>query len=295
MEHRSVWLSIGFYSYPLIGFGKTQMAHYIYINIADLPIKIYCPDNIFLAKIKSIFLNFIDKKETVPSFEFRFEIINKFKEINHLSKNRDSEVIDLKIEFEDKIAFLQLDPSTKVSHCYIPQEAYDSILDSIFELLISFVLVLNKGINLHATSIIKDNKGYVFFGPSGAGKSTIANSALPFALHDERTIIRLVNNKFRVYNSPFKYRINKKVMNKSAEIASVFHIIKSRNNKIKKEPISKMIRAFEKQVIFLKMIDNLGKKDMLQKNIHKLFKNKSNYSLYFRKKCDFWSIINEIE
>ncbi len=58
---------------------------------------------------------------------------------------------------------------------------------------------------LHASGIVMDGRGYVFFGPSGAGKTTVAKLAAGHGqlLTDENVVLRLRDGGVELCSTPF--------------------------------------------------------------------------------------------
>ena len=75
------------------------------------------------------------------------------------------------------------------------------------ELLMINYLSWAKGIILHACSIERRGKGYLFAGESGAGKSTLSSlwdqRKGVEVLSDDRTIVRKQDGQFRIYGTPW--------------------------------------------------------------------------------------------
>ncbi len=67
-------------------------------------------------------------------------------------------------------------------------------------------LCLRKGaLLLHASGIIRGDRGYVFFGPSGSGKTTITRlSQAHTVLSDDMVILAAQNGRWRVHGVPFR-------------------------------------------------------------------------------------------
>jgi hypothetical protein len=75
------------------------------------------------------------------------------------------------------------------------------------ELLMTNLLGTGYGIMLHSCGVIDGKSGMVFAGTSSAGKTTTARlwsvNAGVQVLNDDHTILRKINNQFRVYGTPW--------------------------------------------------------------------------------------------
>lgn len=90
-------------------------------------------------------------------------------------------------------------------------------------LLLYYLTALNDDIFIHGSGVSHGGKGYLFTGRSGKGKSTIAgifrNSGSE-VLHDDRLILRIINNKVFMYNTP----VYEGDWYRKAELSSIFII-----------------------------------------------------------------------
>lgn len=72
-------------------------------------------------------------------------------------------------------------------------------------LLLYYLTVRSGDIFIHGSGVSINNRGYLFAGVSGKGKTTIAqlwDKAGATVIHDDRLIIRNVNDRFVMYNTP---------------------------------------------------------------------------------------------
>jgi len=78
-------------------------------------------------------------------------------------------------------------------------------------LVLYYLTVINGDIMIHASGVNIAGYGYLFSGVSGKGKSTIAQICKDSGakvIHDDRLIIRNINSKYRMFNTPV-YRDDK--------------------------------------------------------------------------------------
>jgi hypothetical protein len=274
------------------------MKSFLVINIANLPIKISCSNNIFLRKIQSHYKGFIDtRKKSRTVFELKIEITNMpYKNLvcYRILKNTQRKS-NLSICFEDKIN-LTIDKYKNMAFLKTKKNFY--YIDSALAIIHNYVLIKKNGIRIHAAALIRNQKGYLFFGPSGSGKTTVSHSVEGIVLHDDAALIRQVGKKFRIYNSPSKSRFikNAHTKNESAELKGVFRLIKSINNKLKRTNHMTALKYLkEQQRGFAPCFGSNVLNNKISKTLYNLVNNVNTYNLYFRKKCDFWGLIDEIE
>ena len=77
-------------------------------------------------------------------------------------------------------------------------------VDSFLRIAYSLALADAGGLLIHAASLIREGRGYLFCGPSGSGKSTVARlSTDATLLSDELSIVRIDDGRARCYGTPF--------------------------------------------------------------------------------------------
>lgn len=99
--------------------------------------------------------------------------------------------------------------------------------------IIQYALILKNAFFIHGSAINYNGKGLLFTGKSGNGKTTIAeifNNVGTQVIHDDRLIIRKIQDTFYMFNSPM---INVKETRKS-EINAVFSIYHNSKNSVNK-------------------------------------------------------------
>jgi hypothetical protein len=120
------------------------------------------------------------------------------------------------------------------------------------ELLMTNLLARGRGVMLHACAVKLGQRGIVFAGTSGAGKSTIArlwqDQADAVVLNDDRVILRLEDDRFWVYGTPWHGDVPACSPGK-AELAQIFIINHAGQNQLSTvrpvERVSRLLlRAF---------------------------------------------------
>ena len=81
-------------------------------------------------------------------------------------------------------------------------------LDTALMLLYAFSSSIHSTLLIHASTVEKEGKGYLFLGKSGTGKSThsrlwIENIKGSELLNDDNPILRILDGKIYVYGSPW--------------------------------------------------------------------------------------------
>ncbi len=129
---------------------------------------------------------------------------------------------------------LQIISETEM-HLYFERESSlaDPFLPPMGPLIYYYLSSFNKSFLIHASGVQYENSGYIFTGISGIGKSTMAkiwkeNGAN--VIHDDRLLLREVNEQFYFYNTP----LYDDDFSKSAVVNAVFILSQSKTNTIKK-------------------------------------------------------------
>jgi hypothetical protein len=163
-------------------------------------------------------------------------------------------------------------------------------LDSLLRILLSWKLTGRNGFLLHAATVIRDGKAFVFTGRSGAGKSTVASlSPKGCVLTDEISLLRRENGEWRAYGTPFWGEFRAAGSNTSAPVQGIFRLVQAAENRVTSLRPLETIRALLPNVLFFssqpvatrRLLDILGH----------AAKEMSGYELAFRKDPSFWEVL----
>lgn len=107
---------------------------------------------------------------------------------------------------------------------YLPQKQLTfNHLSFLVETSIATHLLFQKILFLHASSLVINNKAYVFCGEVGAGKSTIRKLGGQYpSLSDDTTIIKKEGDEYFVYPSPFDFGKCKDIGFERVSLANIF-------------------------------------------------------------------------
>ncbi|MCQ2386977.1 MAG: hypothetical protein MJ066_00830 [Clostridia bacterium] len=132
---------------------------------------------------------------------------------------------------------------------------YENI--AIYRKICDYVLNNANGLFLHCSSLSVDGNAYLFTAPSGTGKSTHSKMWREFLgdkvvmINDDKPLIRLIDNKFYVYGTPWngKHRIGS---NCKYPIKAICKLGRAETNSIEKIDKKKMLFYLLKQTIMPK-------------------------------------------
>ena len=281
------------------------MVQKIFVKIADIPITINCNNSKMLKWFKKKYFYFLISNKPRSSFKIEIKKRILYDSYGILKKTNNGEKIsfDFVHNYENNKIYISINKKKRSATINTWNEKKNDIIKAIEIVIYNYILQLNKGCILHAASVIKNNKGYIFLGSSGTGKSTICKKARAKILHDDKSLIIWKKNKFKIFNSTIDCKIKSKKKVKS-DISSNLHAIyvlrqAKKNKVVKKNPISTLhyLKCQSSQVGFWRMLRPML--HSLSKNSDGILKNLSSkvesYDLYFNKKCDFWQLIEKIK
>jgi ABC-type molybdenum transport system ATPase subunit/photorepair protein PhrA len=166
--------------------------------------------------------------------------------------------------------------------------------ENCLRILYSFLLMKQKGFLLHASGVINNECGYVFFGKSGSGKTTVARLSDYMVLSDDVVVIKKYNDTFKVCATPFggkDIEIKRKI-NVCSRVCALFSLKKDQNTWFKKLTYSQAIFSLISNVICfsteLKQIEEILNlcSDLLTRS--------PCYEMHFLPDKSFWRKINDI-
>lgn len=169
-------------------------------------------------------------------------------------------------------------------------------MKSKIEAIILFLIdEVSKGIfksasdlNLHASSVERHGKGYIFLGKSGSGKTTICGlSGDSGIIHDEVIITRKKKNNYFLF-SP-RFNIKNPVSVQSRKMNAIFFIRKSRYNRLKRMSLKESLKEGLEHCRNHRFAHNPVP---VYERLLNLFKNIPCYRLYFKKDPSFWKLID---
>ena len=111
--------------------------------------------------------------------------------------------------------------------------ANEYVLDSLLRILLSLKLLPEQGFLIHAATVERNEKSYVFMGRSGAGKSTIAAAAARtggIPLTDEISLVRKVNGAWHAHGTPFWGEFRAGGRNCSLPLAGIYSLVQAPRN-----------------------------------------------------------------
>lgn len=125
-------------------------------------------------------------------------------------------------------------------------------IDSVIRIIHSLVLAEEQGILLHAASVIRGDRAFVFAGPSGVGKTTISRLARgdDHLLTDEISYLRRSSGTWTAFGTPFAGELARPGQNRQAPVAAIFLLHHGEENRLTALARAAATRAILRNVLF---------------------------------------------
>jgi hypothetical protein len=163
-------------------------------------------------------------------------------------------------------------------------------LDSLLRVLLSWKLLSYEGFLLHAATIARNGKAFVFPGRSGAGKSTMASlSPEGSVLTDEISLLRRENGVWRAYGTPFWGEFHAAGSNRSAPVAGIFRLLQASENALTPLSEREILRMLLPNVLFFSSEPSANQR--LLNILGCAAEEVPCGSLSFRKNPAFWEVL----
>jgi len=105
----------------------------------------------------------------------------------------------------------------------------------------------SDGFLLHAASIVRDGRAFVFFGHSGAGKTTVSklSRGSGFILSDDITLITREGNEHRAHSVPFRGPDRQRVIEerRTYPLAGLYHLVQAPRTRLERLPQARAVGA----------------------------------------------------
>ncbi|HLJ76410.1 MAG TPA: hypothetical protein VKT75_03310 [Acidobacteriaceae bacterium] len=132
------------------------------------------------------------------------------------------------------------------------QSANPYSIDAVLRIVHTLMLAQQGGFLLHASSLVRNGKAFLFSGVSGAGKTTMARLAPPDTtlLTDEASYVRKLDGRYVAYGTPFAGELAQPGKDISAPVAALYLLDKAPENRIEKMESAAALQSLLRNILF---------------------------------------------
>ena len=249
------------------------------------------PLNISIGRVPLSFL--------IPGLHLREKALSRYREFT--ADSEDGLPVVLRTDAQSDARLLYSDPNFS----YVLDDAsmqmdsfgaefhgvrHEYALDSLLRILLTMVLLPRRGFLLHAATVVRDGRAYVFTGRSGAGKSTVASlSPAGTVLTDEISLLRFTDGCWQAYGTPFWGEFRAAGQNEHYPIAGIYTLVQSAEDRVESLTTKEMIRALLPCVMFF--TSRVEANEDLLSLLLGFVAQVPGQRLHFRRDDRFWKVI----
>jgi hypothetical protein len=167
---------------------------------------------------------------------------------------------------------------------------HEYALDSLIRILLTMVLLPQRGLLLHGATVVRDGRAYIFFGRSGAGKSTVASlSPEGSVLTDEISLLRYSNGAWQAYGTPFWGEFRAAGINRLFPVVGLYSLKQASEERVEPFSMKQALRALLPCVLFF--ASEKRAHETLLRTLMALIREMPCHRLHFRRNAEFWKVI----
>jgi hypothetical protein len=171
-------------------------------------------------------------------------------------------------------------------------DANEFSIDSFLRIAYSLALVDVRGLLVHAASLVRRGRAYLFCGPSGSGKTTVARlSSDATLLSDELSIVRIADARARCYGTPFWGELARAGEDRSAPLVGIYFLHHGSRHAVEAVKPRQALQGLLPNVLFFAREADLTARVL---NIAAdLVEAIPCFDLFFRPDPGFWEVITD--
>lgn len=168
---------------------------------------------------------------------------------------------------------------------------HEYALDSLIRILLSVLLLPEHGFLLHAATVLREGRAYLFSGRSGAGKSTVASlSPEGSVLTDEISLVKCMG-EWQAFGTPFWGEFRAEGANVHAPIAGLYFLEQASEDRTEEISPREALRAMLPNVLFFSRDRQMT--ETLLRVLSEFVSVVPCHRLFFRKTDHFWSVVTK--
>ena len=135
---------------------------------------------------------------------------------------------------------------------HIRQSRNPYAIDSVLRIVHTLILAKQGGFLVHAASVIRGGRAFLFAGVSGAGKTTLSRLAPSDGtlLTDEISYVRRERDEYVACGTPFAGELARVGENLSAPLHTLFLLEKGLENRVEPVAVTEAIRLLLRNILF---------------------------------------------
>jgi len=167
---------------------------------------------------------------------------------------------------------------------------HEYALDSLLRILLTMVLLPQRGFLLHGATVVRDGRAYIFFGRSGAGKSTVASlSPKGSVLTDEISLLRYSDGCWQAHGTPFWGEFRAAGQNRLVPVAGLYLLKQANDERVETLDVKQALRALLPCVLFF--ANEKPAHETLLRTLLGLVEQIPCHRLHFRRNAEFWRVV----
>lgn len=261
----------------------------LFLIIGEVPLTIHFDNLDFIVENRDRLVNFITNEHD-DSINIYVELV-PYSEFKSALNDLDSPIITKTSKYVYQILWNGLEGEFSMEEMVGKLKCSHHVgVNSFLRIIFSLVLLEDQGFITHASSLIRNGKGYIFPGKSGAGKTTITRlTEDSILLSDEVSLIKKSNDQFKIFGTPFWGELAIGGMNTSINLDKVLFPIQDGNNYLKELKPLQALENLLPNVIFYYKDSELEKE--LFELCYEFVNSVPQYELHFKREPTFWRCI----
>jgi len=224
----------------------TKADHGVVIEIGGLPIEVQTNDAGFERLLRNRYGNYVSPRTA------RYSLSVDLTEVGGIDADADTEVWLEGDEWRMQRGDFRARWSPAAGQGQVSQSANPYAIDSVLRIVHTLMLADEGGFLLHASSLVRNGKAFLFAGVSGAGKTTMARLAPADValLTDEASYVRNLDGHYYAFGTPFAGELAQPGRNISAPVAALYLLHKAPENRIEKVDAATAVASLLRNILF---------------------------------------------